>query len=60
MFSDGFENLFHHPHPDVISFAWLHRAEVRRTDLQGLIGIRPGTRATALRLGDRMAALPGR
>ncbi len=38
--SDGFENSFHHPHPDVMSRLWAHHAEVLRTDLEGLITIR--------------------
>lgn len=38
--SDGFENSFHHPHPEVMSRLWVHHAEILRTDLQGLITIR--------------------
>ncbi len=38
--SDGFENSFHHPHPDVMARLRAHHAEVLRTDLEGLITIR--------------------
>lgn len=38
--SDGFENSYGHPHPDVIERLEQHRAEVLRTDLDGLITIR--------------------
>jgi competence protein ComEC len=38
--SDGFENSYGHPHPDVIARLEQHRAEVLRTDQQGLISIR--------------------
>jgi competence protein ComEC len=40
LISDGFENSFHHPHPDVMSRLWKHRSEVLRTDLEGLITVR--------------------
>ena len=38
--SDGFANSFHHPHPQVLARLAAHRAEVFRTDQQGLITIR--------------------
>ncbi len=38
--SDGFENSYGHPHPDVIARLERHRADVLRTDRQGLITIR--------------------
>ena len=38
--SDGFENSFHHPHPQVLERLAAHRAGILRTDLQGLITIR--------------------
>jgi competence protein ComEC len=38
--SDGFENSFHHPSPEVLERLAEHHSEVLRTDLQGLISIR--------------------
>ncbi len=38
--SDGFENSFHHPNPLVLGRLAAHRAEVLRTDEQGLITVR--------------------
>jgi competence protein ComEC len=38
--SDGFENSFHHPHPQVLDRLAAHRAAALRTDSQGLITIR--------------------
>jgi competence protein ComEC len=38
--SDGFENSFHHPHPQVLERLAEHRAGSLRTDLQGLITVR--------------------
>ena len=38
--SDGFENSFHHPHPQVLSRLAAHHAGVFRTDQQGLVTIR--------------------
>jgi competence protein ComEC len=38
--SDGFENSFHHPHPQVLARLAAHRAGVFRTDEQGLVTIR--------------------
>jgi competence protein ComEC len=38
--SDGFENSFHHPHPQVLARLAAHRAGVFRTDQQGLVTIR--------------------
>ena len=38
--SDGFENSFHHPHPQVLERLAEHRAGALRTDLQGLITVR--------------------
>jgi len=38
--SDGFENSFHHPHPQVLSRLAGNRATTLRTDIRGLITIR--------------------
>jgi competence protein ComEC len=38
--SDGFENSFHHPHPQVLERLASHHATVLRTDLEGLTTIR--------------------
>ncbi|HYL78781.1 MAG TPA: ComEC/Rec2 family competence protein [Bryobacteraceae bacterium] len=38
--SDGFENSFRHPHPQVLARLAAHRATTLRTDRQGLITIR--------------------
>ena len=38
--SDGFENTFRHPHPQVLSRLAAHHAEVLRTDRDGLITLR--------------------
>ena len=38
--SDGYENSFHHPHPQVLERLAEHRAGVLRTDLQGLVTVR--------------------
>jgi competence protein ComEC len=38
--SDGFENSFHHPHPQVLARLESHHATVLRTDTQGLITVR--------------------
>jgi competence protein ComEC len=38
--SDGFENSFHHPHPQVLARLAAHHAEVLRTDHEGLITVR--------------------
>jgi competence protein ComEC len=40
LISDGFENSFHHPHPQVLERLSAHRAAAFRTDLQGLITVR--------------------
>ncbi len=40
MISAGFENSFHHPHPDVLRRLEDHHAFVLRTDLEGLLTIR--------------------
>lgn len=40
LISDGFENSFHHPHPDVVHRLEEHHAAILRTDQQGLITIR--------------------
>ena len=40
LISAGFENSYGHPHPDVLARLAGHRAEVFRTDLEGLITIR--------------------
>ena len=43
--SDGFENSFRHPHPDVVERLHEHRAAILRTDQLGMITIRSdGTR----------------
>ena len=38
--SDGFENSFHHPHPQVLERLASHHAAILRTDMQGLTTIR--------------------
>jgi len=38
--SDGFENSFRHPHPQVLERLAAHRAGVLRTDRQGLVTVR--------------------
>jgi competence protein ComEC len=38
--SDGFENSFHHPHPQVLERLAVHHAGIYRTDRQGLVSIR--------------------
>ena len=38
--SDGFENSFRHPHPQVLERLAAHRARILRTDTQGLVTIR--------------------
>jgi competence protein ComEC len=38
--SDGFENSFHHPHPQVLERLAAHHAAAFRTDSEGLITIR--------------------
>ena len=38
--SDGFENSFHHPHPQVLDRLLAHHAAALRTDMQGLITVR--------------------
>jgi competence protein ComEC len=38
--SDGFENSFRHPHPKVLERLNAHRAEILRTDLDGLVTVR--------------------
>ena len=40
LISDGFENSFHHPNPQVLERLAAHHATVLRTDLQGLTTIR--------------------
>ncbi len=54
--SDGFENSFHHPHPEVLARLREHHAEILRTDRQGLIAIRSDGRrftvSTALPAGN--------
>jgi competence protein ComEC len=40
LISDGFENSFRHPHPQVLERLAAHRAGILRTDLQGLITVR--------------------
>ncbi len=48
--SDGVNNPFHHPHPDVIARLAAHHAEALRTDRLGLITIR--TDGHAIRVWD--------
>jgi competence protein ComEC len=38
--SDGFENSFHHPHPQVLERLLAHHAAALRTDMQGLVTVR--------------------
>jgi competence protein ComEC len=38
--SDGFENSWHHPHPEVLERLAAHRAAILRADQMGLITIR--------------------
>ena len=38
--SDGFENSFHHPHPQVLERLLAHHTAALRTDMQGLITVR--------------------
>jgi competence protein ComEC len=38
--SDGFENSFRHPHPRVLQRLSAHRAEILRTDRDGLVTVR--------------------
>jgi competence protein ComEC len=38
--SDGFENSFRHPHPQVLARLSAHRATILRTDLVGLTTVR--------------------
>jgi competence protein ComEC len=40
LISDGFENSFRHPHPKVLERLGAHRAEILRTDLDGLVTVR--------------------
>lgn len=40
LISAGFENQFHHPHPDVLARLASHHAAVYRTDRNGLVTIR--------------------
>jgi competence protein ComEC len=40
LISDGFENSFHHPHPQVLERLLAHHAAALRTDMQGLITVR--------------------
>jgi competence protein ComEC len=46
--SDGFENTFRHPHPLVLQRLAAHRAEVLRTDQDGLITLRTDGRRISL------------
>jgi competence protein ComEC len=46
--SDGFENSFHHPHPDVLARLEAHHAEILRTDRLGLITIRTDGRRLSI------------
>jgi competence protein ComEC len=48
--SDGVNNPFHHPHPDVIARLAAHHAEALRTDHLGLITVR--TDGHAIRVWD--------
>ena len=40
LISDGVDNLFHHPHQQVLDRLSAHHAEIFRTDKQGLISVR--------------------
>jgi competence protein ComEC len=40
LISDGVDNLFHHPHQQVLDRLAAHHAEIFRTDKQGLISVR--------------------
>jgi competence protein ComEC len=53
--SDGFENSFHHPHPQVLERLAAHRAGILRTDLQGLITIRTDGRRISVETYRPMA-----
>ncbi len=46
--SDGFENTFRHPHPLVLERLEAHKAEVLRTDRDGLITLRTDGRRISL------------
>ena len=46
--SDGFENSFRHPHPKVLERLSAHRAEVLRTDRDGLVTIRTDGRRISI------------
>ncbi len=53
--SDGFENAFRHPHPQVLERLAAHRAGILRTDQQGLITIRTDGRRISVetfRMGE--------
>ena len=48
--SAGFENSFHHPHPDIVQRLTEHHIVIMRTDLEGLLTIRSdGHRLTVTR-----------
>jgi competence protein ComEC len=46
--SDGFENTFRHPHPQVLERLAAHHASVLRTDQEGLITLRTDGRRISL------------
>jgi len=48
--SAGFENSYGHPHPTVVQRLREHHAVILRTDLDGLITIRPDGRRSRWRL----------
>ncbi len=56
MISAGFENSFHHPHPDIVGRLGEHHAFILRTDLDGLVTVRTdGKRLSVI----RPAHIPG-
>ncbi|HWE00389.1 MAG TPA: ComEC/Rec2 family competence protein, partial [Bryobacteraceae bacterium] len=48
MISDGYQNQFHHPHPDVLQRLLEHHVAVFRTDQRGLITFRTDGEAVEL------------
>jgi competence protein ComEC len=62
--SDGFENTFRHPHPQVLQRLAAHHASVLRTDQEGLITLRTDGRRISVetfrlkRASERMDLLP--
>ena len=48
LISDGFENSFRHPHPEVLGRLAAHHAAIYRTDLEGLITVRTDGRRLSI------------